>query len=94
MDTLAASVDERWSRVTQAEERLARLDAVLGDVRGSLETLRGQQTLVDHAIEKASQLQYQAKEAEAIITVLREERELASRIHDAVQELRQEDKAG
>jgi len=94
VDTLAASVDERWSRVTQAEERLARLDAVLGDVRGSLETLRGQQTLVDHAIEKASQLQYQAKEAEAIITALREERELASRIHDAVQELRQEDKAG
>ena len=91
VDGLSASVDERWARVTQAEERLAKLDTLLGDVRSSLETLRGQKAVVDHAIEKANQLTYQTKEAEAIIAALREERELASRIHEAVIELRREE---
>jgi hypothetical protein len=67
---------------------MARLDTLLADVRGTLEGLHGQKVLVDHVVEKSGQLSFQVKEAEALLAALREERDLAARIHEGLVELR------
>src|SRR6202008_207416 len=51
-DTTEA-LDERRRQMGQAEARLARADALLIDVRSSLEVLQAQKVIVDHALEKA-----------------------------------------
>ena len=45
-------------------------------------------------LEKAGQLSFQAKEAEALIAALREERDVAGRVLEAVREAREEKKVG
>jgi chromosome segregation ATPase len=83
-------IEEREQQLHAAEARLARAEGVLMDTQASLETLRSQKALIDHVVEKAGKLEFQAKEAEAMIASLREERELAAKIHEAVVELRNE----
>jgi chromosome segregation ATPase len=83
-------IEEREHQLQAAEVRLARAEGVLMDTQASLETLRSQKALIDHVVEKAGKLEFQAKEAEALIASLREERELAAKIHEAVVELRNE----
>jgi len=94
VDDLAEAVDKRKTEIGDAEERMARLDTLLGDIQGSLESVRSQKAVVDAVLEKASQLSFQAKEAEALITALREERDVAGRVLEAVREVRAEKRSG
>ena len=64
---------------------------MLMDIRGGLETLRGQKVVVDHVIETTGKLAYEAKEAEGLIATLRQEREITQRIHEALKEMRDEE---
>lgn len=92
VDERAAGIDRRSREIDLAEQRMARLDALLVDVRASLEALQSQKVNVDHVLEKASQLMFMVKEAEALITTLREERDLTSKVHDGLQQLRAEER--
>jgi DNA repair exonuclease SbcCD ATPase subunit len=81
---LASELDERRRQTTQAEERLARAEALLFDVRSSLEALQGQKVIVDQAVEKAGALRFLLKQAEGMIEGLREERDMTARVRAAV----------
>ena len=94
VDELAEAVDTKASEIGDAEARMARLDTLLGDIQGSLENVRSQKAVVDAVLEKAGQLSFQAKEAEALIGALREERDLAARVREAVREVRDDKRAG
>ncbi|MEO5989819.1 MAG: hypothetical protein ABIU54_14775 [Candidatus Eisenbacteria bacterium] len=85
------SLDERKRQMTKAEERLARADALVTNVRSSLEALEGQKAMVDQAIEKAGSLQFLLKQAEATIDSLREERKMDARVRAAVAVVRDEE---
>lgn len=80
----ANTLDERKRQMSKAEERLARADALLVDVRSSLESLQGHKVVVDQAVEKAGSLRSLLKQAEGVIDALREEREMSSKIHAAM----------
>lgn len=90
-DSAMSSLDDRKRQIEQAEDRLARAEALLIGIQSSLETLQGQKALVDHVVEKAGSLTFQTKHAEALIDRLREEREITSRVRSAVEELRRGD---
>ena len=90
VDELALAVDKKKMEIGDAEERMARLDMLVNDIQGSLETVHSQKAVVDAVLEKAGQLSFQAKEAEALITALREERDVAARVLEAVREAREE----
>ena len=92
VDQMAAGIDRRQREIELAEQRISRLDALLVDVRASLEALQSQKVTIDHMLDKASQLTFLAKEAEALITTLREERDMTSRVHDGLKELRDEER--
>jgi hypothetical protein len=83
-------VDRKKTEIGDAEERMARLDALLSDIQGSLETVRSQKAVVDAVLERAGQLSFQAKEAEALIDALRQERDVAVRVLEAVRDVRAE----
>jgi chromosome segregation ATPase len=68
----AGGLEQRKRQVEQAEERLARVEALLADMESSVESLRGQKTFLDQVIEKAGTLEYYAKQAEALVTLLRD----------------------
>ncbi len=89
----ANGLDERKRQMAKAEERLARADALLVDVRASLEALQGEKAIVDQAVEKAGSLQFLLKQAEATIEGLREEREMTARVRAALAVGRQDDDA-
>jgi hypothetical protein len=79
--------------MAQAEQRLARAEALVIDIRSTLEALQGQKVIVDQAVEKAGSLKFLLKQAEALIETLREEREVTARLRAAVAELREEEAA-
>lgn len=81
---IASGLDDRRRQTTQAEERLARAEALLIDVRSSLEALHGQKAIVDQAVEKAGSLRFLLKQAEAMIEGLRDERDMTARVRAAV----------
>ena len=91
MEQALGSIDERQRQIEQAEVGLARADALLIEIRVGLESLASQKAVVDHVITTSGKLTFQAKEAERLIEVLQEERELAQGVHDAVKELRDAD---
>jgi len=68
----ATGLDQRKRQVEQAEERLARVEALLADMESSLDSLNGQKAFLDQVIEKAGALEYYAKQAEGLVTLLRE----------------------
>jgi len=86
----ANSLDHRKRQVEQAEERLARAEAVLADVQGGLERLHGQKALLDQAVTQASALEFHTKQAETVIASLRQEREITDNVRAAVSHLREE----
>jgi chromosome segregation ATPase len=94
VDELALSVERKKTEIGDAETRMARLDTLVTDIQGSLETVRSQKAVVDAFLEKAGQLAFQAKEAEALIAALKEERDLAARVLDAVRDARGQPGAG
>ncbi len=93
VDQMAAGIDKRQREIELAEQRIARLDALLVDVRASLEALQSQKATIDHVLDKASQLTFLSKEAEALITTLREERDITSLVHDGLRQMRDEERA-
>jgi DNA repair exonuclease SbcCD ATPase subunit len=66
------TLEERKRQIAQAEERLSRADALLVEVRSSLEILEGQKVLVEQAVEKAGSLQSLLRQADAAVEDLRE----------------------
>src|SRR5439155_5712248 len=66
------TLEERKRQIGQAEERLSRADALLVEVRSSLEVLEGQKVLVEQAVEKAGSLQSLLRLADAAVEDLRD----------------------
>lgn len=91
-DNALHTLDTRKRQLEEAEERLAHADVMLADVRGSLEALVGQKTELDFVLEKAAALSLQARQAEALIDTLREERRLTDRVHSAIADLRRSER--
>jgi chromosome segregation ATPase len=81
---IASALDERRRQMARAEERLARADALLVEVRSGLEALQGQKVLVDQAVEKTGTLRSLLKQAEVMIENLREERQMTAEVQAAV----------
>jgi len=88
VDEIAEAVDRRRAEIEDAEQRMARMEALTTDLRSGLRTLRGEKAMVDAAIEKAGDLTYEVKEAEALISALKDERKTGGRLLEA---LRHED---
>ena len=86
----ADALEGRKRQVDQAEERLARAGALLIDIKSTLESVNGQKAFLDEVVDKAGSLTFQAKQAEALIATLREERDLTNRFRAAVEEKEQE----
>ncbi len=91
MEQALSSIDERQRQIEQAEMGLSRADALLIEIRVGLESLASQKAVVDHVIATSGKLTFQAKEAERLIEVLQDERDLTQGVHDAVKELREAD---
>jgi hypothetical protein len=89
----ASSLDDRKRQMSKAEERLGRAEALLMDVRSGLEALQGQKAIVDQAVEKASSLRVLLKQSEAMIEMLREEREVTTRVRSALALVREADRS-
>jgi chromosome segregation ATPase len=84
-------LEERRRQLDRAEERLAQSDTLCADVRSALEVLLAQKAQVDHFLEQATALALEAKHAEALLGVLREERRVADRIRGSLAALRREE---
>src|SRR5262249_14360361 len=76
----AKALDERKRQMVKAEERLARAEALLVEVRSGIEALEGQKAIIDQAVEETGSLRFLLKQADARISELREERELTTRV--------------
>jgi len=68
----ANGLGHRQRQIEQAEERLARVEALLADVGSSMETLHGQKGFLEQVIEKAGTLEFYAKQADGLIAMLRD----------------------
>jgi chromosome segregation ATPase len=80
----------RKRQLERAEQRLARAEALALGMRSTVEALTAQRTVVDHAMESASSLAMQMKQAEGLIAALRKERTLACELKAAL-DLEEED---
>jgi len=89
-ERVVEQLERRKTQLDQAETRLARADALVLDLQSGIETLESQRAIVEQVVEQAGVLEFQSKQAEALIETLRQERELASRMHAAVVEARKE----
>jgi chromosome segregation ATPase len=76
--------NERRRQMKMAEERLARAEGFLADVRSSLEALQGQKAIVDQVVEKAGSLRFLLKQADAMIESLRDERKMTADVREAI----------
>jgi chromosome segregation ATPase len=74
---------DRKKQIEAAENRLSRADALLIDIRSTLENIQGQKTFLDRVMNKTGSLTFQIKQAEALIANLRNERKVAGGIRDA-----------
>ena len=86
MDEIAEVVDRRRAEIEDAEQRMARMEALVTDLRSGLRTLRGEKAMVDAAIEKAGDLSYEVKEAKALIMALKDERKTSGRLLEALRD--------
>jgi len=84
-------IDVRQQQIEQAEVRLGRADALLREIRSSLESMTSQRAVVDRVIATSGRLSVEAREAEGLLEALREERELTQGIHEALKDLRREE---
>ena len=76
--------ETRKRQLERAEQRLARAEALALGMRSTVEALTAQRTVVDHAMESASNLAMQMKQAEGLIAALRKERTLACELKAAL----------
>jgi DNA repair ATPase RecN len=77
--------ETRKRQLERAEQRLARAEALAIGMRSTVEALQAQRTVMDHAMESASTLAMQMKQAEALIATLRKERALACDLKAALE---------
>jgi Asp-tRNA(Asn)/Glu-tRNA(Gln) amidotransferase B subunit len=84
-------IEERQQQIAQSEVRLERADALLKEIRSTLESMTSQRAVVDRVLATSGRLSVEAREAEGLLKALREERELTQGIHDALKDLRRED---
>ena len=80
--------DERRRQIEELEHRLVRADALTRDVQSTIEMISGQSSVVDQVLERSGTLVVQAKQAEALIEVLRAECSIASRVRGSLEALR------
>jgi chromosome segregation ATPase len=90
-DGVMKTLVDRRRQLDRAEERLAHADTLMTDLRGALEILLSQKSQVDYFLEQANSLSLEAKQAESLLTTLREERRMADRIRGALSELKRQD---
>lgn len=90
-ETALNGFEARQRKLERAEQRLARAEALAIDVRSTVESLQAQRTVVDHVIERAGALQFQMKQAEALVETLKRERMLACDLRAAVSAVEKED---
>ena len=84
-------IEVRQQQIAQSEVRLQRADALLREIRSSLESMTSQRAVVDRVLATSGRLSVEAREAEGLLRALREERELTQGIHDDLKELRREE---
>jgi chromosome segregation ATPase len=72
IDRQEASLEERKKQFTEAEARLARLDAALIDLQTTLQAVLDQKQFLEQVVETAGSLALQTMQAEAAIKTLRE----------------------
>jgi len=84
VQNVSSKLDDRRRQMNKAEERLARADALLADMRSSIETLQGQKVLIDQAVERTRSLRSMLKLAESVIQGMKEERDVTSSVRAAV----------
>ena len=89
-ERVVEQLERRKAQLDQAETRLARADALVLDLQSGIETLESQRAIVQQVVEQAGVLEFQSKQAEALIETLRQERDLASRMSTAFAEARKE----
>ncbi|MBA3659721.1 MAG: hypothetical protein H0W67_09005, partial [Gemmatimonadales bacterium] len=83
--------ETRKRQLERAEQRLARAEALALGIRSTVESLQAQRTVIDHAMESAGALNFQMKQAEAIIGALRQERTLACELKASLAALAEDD---
>ncbi len=95
LGTQASDLDGKLARlrgklegVEEAEYKIDALSNILDDLTVNLETFREQKAVIDHVAAKLSQIDFEIKRAELVTQSLRDERQLASRIHQGIQSLR------
>ncbi len=66
-------LEERNREISGIEEKIARAEALMIDVGSSLETLNGQKVFLDQVMETAGSLRFHVRQAEALISTMREE---------------------
>ena len=86
----ANTLDHRKRQVEQAEERLARVEAMLAEMQAGLEQLSSQKALIDQAVTQTGALAFQTKQAEVLISTLQTEREITDKVRTAVTQVREE----
>jgi chromosome segregation protein len=84
--------DDRRRQIEELEHRLARADALTRDVQSTIEMISAQSSVVDDVLERSGTLVVQAKQAEALIEVLRAECGIASRLRGSLEALRGQQK--
>jgi chromosome segregation ATPase len=85
-DAVTAGLGARKQEIEQAEERLARAEALLIDIQASLETLNNEKALLDQVIEQSGTLRFQIQQAEGLIDRLRKERDITNTVRTAMEE--------
>lgn len=91
-DEAAQDLDARRRQLDNAEKRLAKADALVMNIRSSLEMLHTQKAVVDHAVQQAGALTFESKQAEALIDRLREERTVTDRVRLALVALQEDER--
>lgn len=74
LDRQEGRIAERRKQFEEAEQQLAHLDAHLAGLRAMLQTVLDQREFLDKVVETGGNLTFQAMQAEAVLTALREER--------------------
>jgi chromosome segregation ATPase len=68
-------LESRHKNLVGIEQQIARAEALMIEIRASLETLHGQKVFLEEVIETAGSLRFQSKQAEALIGTLRDARQ-------------------
>ena len=85
-DAVTASLDLHQQQMEQAEQRLARAQALLFDIQASLEMLNNQKAHLDQVIEQAGALGFQIQQAEVLIDRLRKERDITNAVRTSLED--------